>query len=660
MDNTLSIGLSALLAAQKNLDITGHNIANATTPNYSRQRVAMTPTPPGGTDRLATGAGVTMDQIQAIRDGFVDRLLLTQGPQAGAAARRAQSLSQVESLFSTDPEASLGAAIDRFFNSFRELSRNPSGAAERIAVATTASTLGACFEDLASRLEAMQQGLLPHVGEAVGHINQLTTQIAGLNLQIRDTVVTGGQANDLIDQRYTALRQLAELVPIAVTETGLSRVDVRCGGMALVSAQGAIPLTTHQEGGSVEVRIGDSDIAVQPATGQLGALLELAGVTIPGYLDRLDTLAATVIHEVNKRHATGVGQQGSFTTLSSTRELASADLPLARAGLPFGVAAGTLTVSIINETTGEVAQSQIAFDPSSQSLTDLAAALDGVEHLQASVSGGRLFLAAEGGYRFDFTNKVTTHPGTLGASTPTLQGAVSLEANDTYTLRVDTSRTPGGPGTMGTIGTTEGLRILVTNAAGATVATLDVGSSYQAGGALTLPGGITIAFDAADVTDGDALAVALAAEPDPQGLLAALGLNALLQGTGAADFDLEAAVAEDPGLIAAARSDAAADNTNALRLAELDELKLQALGDETIAGSCAQLIGTVGLDSQMAQRADESSQLMLEAAENQRDAVSGVNQDEEAIKLMQFQQLYMFAARYIKTIDELLDLLASI
>ena len=659
MGNSLSIGLSALLAAQKAIDLAGNNVANAATPNYSRRRVDLAPTAPGRTTRLASPAGVSLVRIEAIRDQFIDRALLSQDPLAGAATRRAQFLAQAEAIFSTDPEGSLGAALDGFFNSLRELARNPSGGAERDAVVANAQNLTASFRSVADQLAAFRNDLAPHIAEVVDTVNTLSAQIADLNSQIRDTVISGGEAHDLIDQRYNALRQLAELVPITTTEDSLSRVDVRSGGVLLVSKSPPTQLTTVANGRNLEVRVGDSGVLFRPTSGQLGALLDLHSTTIPDYLARLDTLAATLVRQVNQCHATGVGSGGSFAALSSTVAVADSAAPLNRAGLPWPLSDGALYVSVVDEATGDVVQSQVAFNPNFDSLEDLAAALDGIGHLDASVSSGLLNIRAQSGYRFDFTSKVPTRPGALGSAAVVLDGTVALDANDTYTFAIDASGTPGGPGSGGTIGTTPGLRVRVTNAAGATVALLDVGEGYRAGQPLPLPGGFTAAFDAGDVADGDALAVPLAAEPDAQGLLAALGVNALLRGNSAASFGLEPDIAADPTLIAAGCSGASGDNANALRLADLADLRLEALGGETVSGFLSRLIGKVGTDAAAAQRVEQSTLLLRDAAENQREAVSGVNQDEEAVNLIRFQQIYQFASRYIKTIDDLMNLLLS-
>lgn len=649
MGTTLGIGVSALLAAQKAIDTTGHNIANAHTPNFSRQRVELANIPPSRLGPLAVGGGVEPVSVEAVRDAFLDRLLLAQDPMAGAATCRSHLLSELETLFSLDPESSLGAAIDDFFNSFGELARNPAGAAERAAVVHSAQTLTSAFNGLGDRLMEFQRGLVPYVEETVTKVNELAEQIASLNEQIRDVVVTGGEANDLVDRRTTALRELASLLPISVAYDELQRADVRAGGLLLVAKDDATALNVTAEDGVLEVRIGD-DIALAVAAGEVGTLLDVANRVVPSYLDHLDTLAAAIVREVNLRHSTGIGRAGSFPSLVGRWAVDDA-VPLADAGLPFAVEAGTLYVSVIDQATGEVTQTPVAFDPATDTLADLAAALDAIDHLAANTSAGRLAISAGSGYRFDFANRVATAPGSLGTASVTLEGNVGLDADDTYTF------TASG---AGTIGATAGLTVAVTNAAGLTVAELDAGDGYAPGDLLELPGGLAVRLGAGDVAAGDALSAGLVAEPDASGILAALGLNTFFSGTSATAMAVEPAIAADPGLVAAGRSGSASDSSNALRLARVQDEVLASLGDDTVDGSYAELIGRVGLDAQMAQRGAASATVLLEAAENQRDAVSGVNEDEEALNLLRYQQLYTFAAKYIQTINELLDDLMAV
>ncbi|MFP4055872.1 MAG: flagellar hook-associated protein FlgK [Candidatus Brocadiia bacterium] len=761
MRTGLNIGLSALRAAQKGIQLTGHNIANVGTENYSRQRIHFASIPPTDPLRLTAGAGVEQVDIRAVRDQLVDALVLARDPMVGSASCQSGLLGVVEGLFPTDLESGLGTLIDNFFNSFRELARNPAGTAERGAVVSHAETLADGFNDLATRLAEFDTQLGPYIQQAVDDANQLAREVHELNLKIADAAVAGHQPNDLLDQQTTALRRLAELMPLEVTRDELQRAHVRMNGLTLIAPHGPVELETRTTGHSLEVVVGELEAPLDASSGKLGALLHLDQTTVPGYRDRLDALATTLAREVNRRHSTGVGRDGGFTALDGTTLVGDAEAPLADAALPFDIAAGSLFVSVIHQATGEVVQTRLDIDPASQSLDDVAAALDGVAHLRAAAGGGRLHVDAEAGYRFAFTNRVPTHPGTLGTAAATLDGAVDLEASDTYTFTVDTSQTHAGAGGTCVVGseplvadleadggntyagtatsggaftgeanqsylieivdggdlaaatyrvsedggTTWGstlaldggtidvyddlngtdlgvdatfgpgtfaagdrfsidayapaadLRVVVTDSQGATVATLEAGEGYEPGDDLALPGGIRLALGEGLVGDGDSFAVELAAEPDEPGLLAALGMNTLFRGTAASNLSVEPAVAADLDRLAAARTEAHGDNTNALRMGEVQALAFPELDDETVGDFYSHLIGRVGTDARTAQQVEEGARLLLETAQNHRDSISGVNQDEEAVELLRYQQLYLFAARYLKTIEELTGLL---
>ena len=751
MDPILGIALSGLLAAQKGLTVAGHNIANVNTPNYSRQRLELAPIPAARYFPTEPGAGVEQLEVAAVRDTLLERMLLAQEPLAGGAARRSQVLAEVEGLFSTDPEASLGRLIGDFFSSFHELARDPNGSAERQGVVHHTQNLCGAFNQIGGRLQTIWGDLVPRIDEAVAEINTLTADICDLNDAIRDSVVHGGAPNDLIDRRQGLLRQLAALLPIDTSANTVGRLDVRYGGQLLVSINGAMPIHAVDVGSAIEIRLADSEATIEPTGGALGNLLDLRHNTLPGHIGHLDQLAGAIIREVNHLHSTGVGRSGGFTILSSLNALAEPGQPLADNGLPFDLEAGYLRILVTDETTGLSRATRVSFDPATDSLADLTASLSAVDHIQATVGAGLLNIVAEHGYRFDFTRRLPSTPDTLGTASYTLSGIYTADADDVYTLTANDSGTIGAasrieaaPGNTyagtatyggayagtsnrsyvvevvdggdlgtatyrvsedggttwgstlalagGTIGVYDdlngadlgveasftnstfaagdrfvvhavaGLTVTVTNQAGATVALLDLGESYEPGMALELPGGVTITFAAGDLdgTVPDTATVPLSAEPDAQGLLAALGLNTLLRGTDAASMMLEPGIAADPDRIAAGQTGAAADGSNATRIAEAHNRSLDSLDGQTIDDDFAHLVGRVGLDSAMAARNEESATLMLESIENQRDAVSAVSQDEEAVNLIRFQQAYGMAAKFLATIQELTDLLMAL
>ena len=752
MDPMLGISLTALHAAQKALAVAGHNIANVNTPGFSRQRLDLAPLPPTRAFKLEPGNGVEILNVFAIRDQLLENMLVDQDPLVGAATRRTAVLGEIETLFSTDPEASLGVLISNFFSSFRELARNPDGAAERQAVVHHAATLCVNVNTIAESLRAVNQRLLPHVDEAVDKVNELSERIADLNGLIRDTVVKGGEANDLIDRRQNLIRELADLLPVSVIPNTLGRVDVRHGGMLLVSTDDAMAIEAVTTTDGVQLQTaGRGSVAIEPTSGRLGALLELSRDTIPSYAAHLDAFAAALIREVNHTHSTGVGRDGSFTVLNATQSIARPDQPLNANDLPFALEAGHLRVVVTDTATGLSAAERIDFDPDVDSLADIAARLGAIDHLGASVSGDCLHILAGNGYTFDFTNRLPTEPVALGTASFTLSGTYgrdvdgqyTLTANDTGTIGADSEVVPDpanvydGAATLGgaytgddnrdylveivnggdlstatyrvsedggaTWGSTlalaagtldvyddlngvdlgvdltftnatfgagdrfavtavAGLTLDVTDAYGATIAVLDVGPDYEPGTPLQLPGGPLITFAAGDLdaTVPDSATLDFYADTDPSGLLAALGLNTFFSGSDAATIAVEDEVQADPDRIAAGRTGAAADGSNAVRIAAIQTAPLDALDGYTLDDHAAQLLGQVGLDSQMAVRAAERATLMAEAMANQRDAVSGVSQDEEVVNLIRFQQAYGLAARYLATVQQVTDLLVNL
>lgn len=147
---------------------------------------------------------------------------------------------------------------------------------------------------------------------------------------------------------------------------------------------------------------------------------------------------------------------------------------------------------------------------------------------------------------------------------------------------------------------------------------------------------------------------------DTSGVLAALGINTFFTGSTSADIDINALVDGDASLLALAQSTAPGDNANALVLIAVRDEKLFNSGSTDLDAFYQGIVGTVGVDASQAQDLFEIAELTKNQVENQRDAVSGVNLDEELINLTSYQAAYNAAAQYTGVINELLDTLVNL
>lgn len=310
------------------MDVTGQNLANATTPGYQRQQVNLTEAPPvlmaglGGEPNYV-GQGVTVSDIQRVSNAFLSRSVRAQTSQAGAWSSINTALSQLEPLFSEPSSTGLGEAMDSFFAAWQTVSEDPSSLPARTALIGQAQELVSNFQSLHQQLINEQSNLDQSVVSQVSQINQLAGQIAGLNQSIGAATGTGGQPNDLLNQRGELLDQLANLANISYTQNPNGSVDVYLGGQPLVMNEATYTLTTP-----VSAATGMHEVVFQDgatptlSSGTLYGTLQVRGTTssgalvgdIPTYLSQLDTLATGLATAVNSLQASGYGLNGTAPT----------------------------------------------------------------------------------------------------------------------------------------------------------------------------------------------------------------------------------------------------------------------------------------------------------------------------------------------------------
>ena len=311
---TLSIALRSLLAQQGAMGTTVNNIANANTPGYSRQRPVLCEEEPVFDGRLLIGTGVTMSSIESIRDKILELRIQQETQQQGSADAFVTSMGQVEALFNETAGVGLQDMLSRFFDSFQALSVNPTDLPLRQAVLTSAENLAGAFRQTTSSLATVRSGLDRSVVQTVDEINQLTSQIAGLNGQIQALEGTGQDAGALADQRNTALDQLAGLVDIAVIDSGGGRLAITTtGGSPLVAGVISVPLQAQIDpaSGMHHVYSQGTDISSALTGGKTKGLLDACDDAIPSIQSDLDDLAAALISSVNSLHQAGYDLNGS-------------------------------------------------------------------------------------------------------------------------------------------------------------------------------------------------------------------------------------------------------------------------------------------------------------------------------------------------------------
>ncbi len=643
----LSIGLTGLLISQRSLQTIGHNLANVNTPGYSRQVNSLSARDPLNTTYGVIGQGVTLAEIKRIKDDLIDSQIQSYTSLHGSAEVQNKTLKILEGIFNELSEFSLSNTIEKFFQSIQELTINPEFTTARFQLLQDGINLANTLGSLDEQFKRLMEDNARVINTKVTELNDITGEIAQLNKRISAVELGTGNASDLKDKRDVLVTKLSKLADIKVINNSNGTINVLLGGTFVVHGNNTEALSTDSTGvGTVSI---DGIAAIN--SGELKGLLDLQDVLLIKYRQRLDTLAASIIQEVNNIHSEGVGLNGGFGSLSSTNAVISTTVPLSSStsatGLPFATTAGDLYVNV-TDSTGNTIKTKLTIG-AAETLTTLDAQIDGIANLTGSVGSGILTITAAAGYTFDFSKDLafSSAVNTIGGtSTATLSGYYNGSDNDTFTMTA----------TAGTIGTGS-TSITVTDSEGATLAVLDVGSSYTAGDVLKIADGVSVSFSEGTVT-ATTLGFDVTNDPDTSNVLTALGLNTFFEGQDASTIDVAQYIKDDVTRIAAASSSSPGDNTNALRLAALQDNT--STNNTTFSEFLHSVVAELGIDTQQKESEKESFGSLLVNLENQRQEISGVSVEEEMINIIRFQQAFQASARYVSVIAELSDLLMRI
>ena len=430
--NAFPIGLSALAAGTRGLDLVGQNIANANTPGYHRQRLDFSSRTTDGFNGTGVEiAGMTRYEAQAVRTA----ILRGNSDQADASARL-NVRRQVEATLGAGP-GGIGGAFERFFNQVEGLTARPDDPAVRRPLIAAAGDLARQFTTAAADLDKLRADTGTEIRKTVNEVNDLTTRIADLNGRIQVVVQRGDQANDLQDQRDRLIDELSQRVDVRMIPQPYGAMNVMGTDTALVVGPFASQYSVASDAaGNLIVTQQGSTRPATFSSGTLGGLLREYNTDLPTTRTRLDGLAREVMGRVNALHATGIGTDGPFASLTGTTPVANTATPLAGQNLWFPTQAGTLTVSVTDTATGNRTNTAITFNPATDSLQDLATAFGGVPGLTASVvsPANTLTLTAAAGYRFDFAGRDTNPAGGGAVANPDTTGLLTaLGLNGLFT-----------------------------------------------------------------------------------------------------------------------------------------------------------------------------------------------------------------------------------
>lgn len=306
--STLNIAETAIKAQQYGLNITGHNISNVNNPDYSRQSAEQKNRAPTNYAGFLFGTGVDTEQIRQSVDQLLENRL-TGEFSSQAKFEEAQSYMKIiEADFDEESETSMGSLLSDFWNSWQDLSDNPGGSSERVAVYEKGKKLSTKFNTVHSDLDAVEKDITNEISSTVTRINSLTSRIADMNQEILSMEINR-TANDQRDKRNAMVDELGKLINIDVFEQGNGAAIVNAAnGNTIVSGVDTNKLSMNEDRVMWQGSQGNSlDISDNITGGRLAGWLEIRDEVIPKYQSEINALSRDMIWAVNQQHSQGAG-----------------------------------------------------------------------------------------------------------------------------------------------------------------------------------------------------------------------------------------------------------------------------------------------------------------------------------------------------------------
>ena len=401
----LNAGKTALAVQQAAIQVTGNNIANAGSADYSREIVNTSPSldqqlRPG----LFVGTGVDLDSVTRQVDDSLNARLNSAGSDASAAGTTQQILGQVQSAFGALGTDDISSQMSTFFNDWSTLAGKPTDAGQRQVVVQDGQTLADKFNTVSGQLSSLQSSVDKQITAQASVADGYTTQIAQLNKQIvLAEAGSGGTANSLRDQRDATVKQLSNLLGVKSVEQPNGSINIYAGSQEIVDGANSYgivaKLTTNSSGNQVPQLISKtSGEPLQISGGQIGGLIS-SRQQIVSAGTQLDTLAGGLAFELNKLHASGQGTTG-YTSTTSTNVVADPDAALdsAAAGLTYPPSNGSFVLHVTQKSsglsTGTLVKIDLGRPTGDTTLNSLVAQLNAIDGVQATVADGKLTIAS--------------------------------------------------------------------------------------------------------------------------------------------------------------------------------------------------------------------------------------------------------------------------
>lgn len=313
----LNTAKEALLTHQVAIDVTGANVANVSTPGYSRQRAVIEAKGSMESIEADVQIGVEVTRVMRMYDQFIEARMVDQSSLLSYSEARQDALAQIEAIFNESQQDGLSSVMDDFWKAWDDLTFNPTGETERFAVVSAAQNLASTLRDYANQLTDVRDSMNSQIADNITQLNSYLADLADTTKKIVEVQAGGGNTNDLMDKRSELLKKVSEMLDIQYMQRSDGSMDIfLSNGKALVQGDRFWALETVRN-----ARTGFNDITFEEDNtvilnsaitgGKLGAYLAVRDSDAAGYLSQLNGLAASIADEVNEQHAKGFDRNGN-------------------------------------------------------------------------------------------------------------------------------------------------------------------------------------------------------------------------------------------------------------------------------------------------------------------------------------------------------------
>ncbi len=609
----IELGKRSIMANTDAITTAGHNISNANTEGYSRQRVQIKEFDPLYKPDLERaeragmiGQGVDVQSINRVRDELLDSRIVSQANTESYWQTRSDYYTMIEQIYNEPDDVSVRSNMDKFWESWQELSINPESKASRQAVVTRAETLTDSIKQRWESLAGIGNLLEGDIEATVKQVNSLSKQIANVNAEIVRSRAMGDNPNDLLDRRDLLVDKLSKLVNVSTDQRDGDEFMVHVDGKVLV--QGGISREIelqprYDDTGYSKLVWADTKNDAVFTGGKLGALVELRDVDVRNEIQSLNTMTMNFSDLVNDVHRNAVGANKvtglDFFVQHSFVENVNGNFD--RNG------DGTLDTSYVFRMSG-------------------TNALD--KQQQVGIEGVMTFNGTTGNVQVPYFHTDTVETVIARINDSTSEVKAYLDKNNNLVLKATTSAQSENPDFV--IRHVEDSGFFLSGYAGILSANGEQG--------------------AYDFAQADAV-------------------NALIQGAQfavspvfnpSAYIEVNPAIKNDVMSVAAGYMDAAGkvptgDGRAAVEIASIRNSSVMVGSMKTFDDYFADTVTNVGLKGEQAETNLLSQNAIMDDLRNLRDSISGVNIDEELSEIMKFQHGYNAAAKFITVWDSLLD-----